>query len=170
MNRPNHAALAAWFRVRFASTYEREALIGDLIEEFALGRSRRWLWGQVFAALRVRGVARLRAPLRAQPKGRSLAMASRRLAAVAVVSLVLASRRGDTPSESLRLEWLMTLVFALSGVLVSVALGRGTHASLGDSRFAKVGFVPKANIVGHARPIWLNWHPSELRRVGTRSR
>jgi signal peptidase I len=40
-----------------------------------------------------------------------------------------------------------------------------------DSRFAKVGFVPETNLVGHARRIWMNWRiPGwpEWRRIGRR--
>jgi signal peptidase I len=42
-----------------------------------------------------------------------------------------------------------------------------------DSRFAEVGFVPEANLVGHARRIWMNWRipgwPT-LSRIGMRIR
>jgi signal peptidase I len=39
--------LAVWLLLRVAPTYRREALVGDLIEEFRRGRSRSWFLGQV---------------------------------------------------------------------------------------------------------------------------
>ena len=41
--------LALWLLERFDSHGTREALIGDLVEEFAQGRSRFWVWRQVLA-------------------------------------------------------------------------------------------------------------------------
>ena len=41
--------LALWLLERFDSHGTREALIGDLVEEIAQGRSRFWIWQQVLA-------------------------------------------------------------------------------------------------------------------------
>ena len=41
--------LALWLLERFESHGAREALVGDLIEEIAQGRSRFWVWQQVLA-------------------------------------------------------------------------------------------------------------------------
>jgi hypothetical protein len=41
--------LALWLLERFDSYGTREALIGDLVEEIAEGRSRFWVWQQVLA-------------------------------------------------------------------------------------------------------------------------
>jgi hypothetical protein len=41
--------LALWLLDRLDSCGTREALIGDLVEEIALGRSRFWIWQQVLA-------------------------------------------------------------------------------------------------------------------------
>jgi hypothetical protein len=41
--------LALWLLERFGSCGPREALIGDLLEEIAQGRSRFWVWQQVLA-------------------------------------------------------------------------------------------------------------------------
>jgi len=46
MERP---LLALWLLERFDSCGTREALIGDLVEEIAEGRSRFWVWQQVLA-------------------------------------------------------------------------------------------------------------------------
>jgi hypothetical protein len=43
--------LAMYLLNRFGSPYHRESLAGDLIEQFQSGRSTRWLWGQVLAAI-----------------------------------------------------------------------------------------------------------------------
>ena len=40
---------ALWLLERFDSSGTREALIGDLVEEIARGRSRLWVWQQVLA-------------------------------------------------------------------------------------------------------------------------
>jgi len=40
-----------------------------------------------------------------------------------------------------------------------------------DSRFLRVGFVPEANLVGRADPIWLNWdfpRWPNFRRIGVK--
>ena len=41
--------LALWLLERVDSYGNREALIGDLVEEIAQGRSRFWIWQQVLA-------------------------------------------------------------------------------------------------------------------------
>jgi len=41
--------LALWLLERFSLCGPREALIGDLVEEIAQGRSRFWVWQQVLA-------------------------------------------------------------------------------------------------------------------------
>jgi hypothetical protein len=46
MTRPR---LALWLLERLDACGTREALIGDLVEEIALGRSRFWIWQQVVA-------------------------------------------------------------------------------------------------------------------------
>jgi signal peptidase I len=43
--------LAVWILGRLAPAYQREALIGDLIEEFRRGRSEVWFWSQVMRVL-----------------------------------------------------------------------------------------------------------------------
>jgi hypothetical protein len=44
-------ALARWLVEHLASGYQRDALIGDLFEEYQLGRSRLWYWGQAGLAV-----------------------------------------------------------------------------------------------------------------------
>src|ERR1700689_2164743 len=43
--------LATWLLEHAGGRYRREALVGDLIEEFSLGRSRAWFWRQILHAL-----------------------------------------------------------------------------------------------------------------------
>jgi hypothetical protein len=51
--------LASWLLKVWASPYQRESLLGDLLEMYRDGRGRWWYWRQVMAAL-------LMAQLRAQ--------------------------------------------------------------------------------------------------------
>jgi hypothetical protein len=52
--------LALWLLERFNSCGPREALIGDLVEEIAQGRSRFWVWQQVLALCGFAAVGRVR--------------------------------------------------------------------------------------------------------------
>jgi len=51
---------ALWLLERFGSSVTREALIGDLVEEIALGRSRFWVWQQTLALCGLAAVDRVR--------------------------------------------------------------------------------------------------------------
>ena len=52
--------LALWVLERFDSSGTREALIGDLVEEIAQGRSRFWVWQQVLALCGLAAADRVR--------------------------------------------------------------------------------------------------------------
>ena len=58
MTRREPPRTAVWLLSRWASPYQRESLVGDLLELYREGRSRSWYWRQVIAAL---SIARLRA-------------------------------------------------------------------------------------------------------------
>lgn len=45
--------LANWLLLRLGAGYHRDALLGDLLEEYELGRSRRWYWWQVLNSIAV---------------------------------------------------------------------------------------------------------------------
>jgi signal peptidase I len=47
----NPPRLAIWLLMRLGATYRREALVGDLMEEFRRGHSRAWFWRQVLHAI-----------------------------------------------------------------------------------------------------------------------
>lgn len=44
-------SLAVWLLRKWASPYQRESLVGDLLEMYRAGRSRTWYWRQVLVAL-----------------------------------------------------------------------------------------------------------------------
>jgi len=52
--------LALWLLERFDAYGAREALIGDLVEEIAEGRSRFWVWQQVLALCGLAAVGHVR--------------------------------------------------------------------------------------------------------------
>jgi hypothetical protein len=43
--------MAAWLLKHFASPYQRESFVADLLEMYRAGRSRGWYWRQVITAL-----------------------------------------------------------------------------------------------------------------------
>ena len=56
--------MALWLLRRWASPYQRESLLGDLLEMYRAGRSRGWYWRQVLAALILARARALRSLLR----------------------------------------------------------------------------------------------------------
>jgi signal peptidase S26 family len=52
--------MAVWLLQQWASPYQRESLLGDLLEMYRAGRSRLWYWRQVLAALILGRVRALR--------------------------------------------------------------------------------------------------------------
>jgi len=59
MNRRIPPTGALWILERCGPSYQREALTGDLIEQFQQGETRWWFWRQVAAAIVVARVARI---------------------------------------------------------------------------------------------------------------
>lgn len=51
MTRSRLSTIVIWLLDRWAPAYRRESLTGDVLEEFKRGRSRAWLWREVFGAL-----------------------------------------------------------------------------------------------------------------------
>lgn len=58
---PQPPVLATWLYERLASSPTRDALAGDLVEQYAAGRSRAWFWRQVLTAIIVDVATHLRA-------------------------------------------------------------------------------------------------------------
>jgi hypothetical protein len=62
MNNGEPPRMAVWLLKHWSSPYQRESLLGDLLETYRAGRSRMWYWRQVIAALvlaRTRGLRSL---------------------------------------------------------------------------------------------------------------
>jgi hypothetical protein len=55
--------LATWLLRHLGPTYRRESLIGDLLEDYQLDRTRSWYWRQTGAALLIRAAALFRITL-----------------------------------------------------------------------------------------------------------
>lgn len=51
MNNRQPPSMAQWLLKQLSSPYQREALLGDLLEMYRAGRTRTWYWRQVIAAL-----------------------------------------------------------------------------------------------------------------------
>jgi hypothetical protein len=60
MRRSHPPALATWLFERLASGPHREALAGDLVEQYAMGRSRAWYWRQTLSAIIVSSITDVR--------------------------------------------------------------------------------------------------------------
>jgi hypothetical protein len=60
MSQINPPSLPAWMLERFTPEGANDALAGDLLEEFRMGRSRLWFWRQVLAALAIAWLKSLR--------------------------------------------------------------------------------------------------------------
>jgi hypothetical protein len=60
MNPREPPKLAVWLLRRWASPYQREALLGDLVELYRAGHSQAWYWRQTLVALTLARVRTLR--------------------------------------------------------------------------------------------------------------
>jgi signal peptidase I len=60
MKRARPPTLATWFLDRLGDKYRRDALVGDLLEEYRRGRSNAWYWRQVLWAMIASGRSALR--------------------------------------------------------------------------------------------------------------
>ena len=117
-------ALATWLLEHFASDYQRESLVGDLIEQYHQGASRFWYWKQVVAALFVASAKVLRRTLAASAARILFRVAAESVAVTGLVSLFYELRRVDTPAGFFR--W----VLIASIVLLTSSASLGFHASI----------------------------------------
>jgi hypothetical protein len=100
MNNREPPKMAVWLLKRWASPYQRDSLLGDLLEMYRAGRSRLWYWRQVVAALIL---ARARA-LRSLP-GTSFGTALLRLVNALLLAGIIALGVGSlTEAETTRID------------------------------------------------------------------
>jgi hypothetical protein len=87
VTRRNAPRLATWILNRFAAGPRREALIGDILEDFAAGRSITWYWRQVLTAAAVGSLV----SLYERPRGvlRAAALAALTVCYVATTALLV---------------------------------------------------------------------------------
>ena len=117
-------AVATWLLAHFASDYQRDSLVGDLIEQYHHGASRFWYWKQVVAALLVASAKVLR-PVSAVWAARILLrVAAESVAVTGLVSLFFELRRADGPADLFRSALIACIV-----LLASIA-SLGFHASV----------------------------------------
>jgi hypothetical protein len=57
-------ALAHWMLCRWTTGLYKDALIGDLIEQYQSDRGRAWYWGQAATTIVITRVGRIRSPQR----------------------------------------------------------------------------------------------------------
>ena len=120
-------ALATWLLTHFASDYQRDSLVGDLIEQYYQGGSRFWYWKQVVAALVVASAKVLRPTLAVSAARILLRVAAESVAVTGLVSLFYEWRRVDAPADFFRSALIACIV-----LLASIA-ALGFHASIAGS-------------------------------------
>jgi hypothetical protein len=100
MNNREPPRMAVWLLKQLSSPYQRESLLGDLLEMYRAGRSRTWYWRQVIAALIL---AQARA-LRSLP-GTSLGIALLRLVKGLLLAGIIALGVGSlTQADTTRID------------------------------------------------------------------
>ena len=123
MKRPP-PVFATWLLAHFASDYQRDSLVGDLIEQYRQGKSRFWYWKQVVAALVVASAKVLRPTLAVSAARILLRVAAESVAVTGLVSLFYELRRVDAPADFFRSALIASIV-----LLASIA-SLGLHASI----------------------------------------
>jgi hypothetical protein len=122
-------ALATWLLAHFGSDYQRDSLLGDLIEQYHCGRSRLWYWEQVAAALVIASAKGLRPATVVSAARILLRVAAESVAVSGLVSLFYELRHVDSPADFFR----MALIAGV--VLLAAIVSLGFHASIaGDPR------------------------------------
>ena len=117
-------AFATWLLAHFASDYQRDSLVGDLIEQYQQGGSRFWYWKQVVAALAVASAKVLRPMLAVSAARILLRVAAESVAVTGLVSLFYELRRVDAPADFFRSALIACIV------LLASSASLGFHASI----------------------------------------
>ena len=129
MIHPNPPKLATWLLQRLGAGRHSESLAGDLMEEYARGRSRLWYWQQVALAI----VLARASAFRARP-WIALARVFCRLAAEAaivlgVVSIIDQSRRTHDVQDMWSPAFIATMAVLTAVALVGLLLSLKTFGS-----------------------------------------
>lgn len=100
MNNREPPRIAVWLLTQWASPYQRESLLGDLLEMYQAGRSRMWYWRQVAAALVLAGARALRSLT-----GTSVGAALLRLVNALLLAAIIALGVGSlTEADTTRID------------------------------------------------------------------
>jgi hypothetical protein len=130
MNLPKPPQLATWLLQHLSSGHHTEPLAGDLIEEYARGRSRAWYWRQVLIAILV-SAKRGAAPRLLLTRRVLFRLAAEASAVLTIVTIVDQSRRMHSLSEMWTPPFIETVAFLAALALIAFRLSR---PRLGSSR------------------------------------
>ena len=124
MIEPTPPQLATWLLKKCGSPYHGDSLAGDLIEQYREGRSRRWYWKQITAAIliaRVRAIRTLPWTAVRRVLSRLLAETAAVLALVVIVDQVRRTRSlAEMMNHTFGSTLIVLLAVAVIGFLVSL--------------------------------------------------
>lgn len=178
-------ALPSWLLKQFVPVKKREALLGDLFEEYQAGRTAGWYWRETTIALlvsiRLPHASRL---LSCGAVQSILALVAQSLLVVWTVILAEQYRQHCITSSLLSSD---SDALMLCAVIAQTALApkvfdkkvpRGEYMMMGDNRDNSDdsrywGFVTEQELIGKATYIWFSWDPHQSggpvwRRIGMR--
>jgi hypothetical protein len=97
MNNREPPRVAVWLLKRWASPYQRESLLGDLLEAYRAGRGRMWYWREATTALILARVRALHS-FRGASLGTALLRLINALLLAGIIALGIGSlTEADTP-------------------------------------------------------------------------
>jgi cytochrome bd-type quinol oxidase subunit 2 len=129
MNTRKPPGLAIWLLERVSTGYRGESLAGDLIEQYALGKSRLWLWRQVAAAIVLAKRRSLEPRLLRIMKKVAFRLLTEISIVLALVMIIDQTRRSHSLSDMLSPTFSATIAFPIAAALVGFVLSRRSSRS-----------------------------------------
>jgi cytochrome bd-type quinol oxidase subunit 2 len=129
MNTRKPPRLAIWLLERLSTGYRGESLAGDLIEQYALGKGRLWLWRQVAVAIVLTKRRSLEPRIGRIAKKLAFRLLTEISIVLALVMIIDQARRSHSLNDLLGPSFAATIAFPIAAALVGFVLSRRNSRS-----------------------------------------